>query len=78
MSIETRYTRAINRLTIHAAKIDYRREIGLIPERKYNRLVLQVNRQLNHLHDLCKYLPVLISAYGEKEVNTRELKALVN
>lgn len=77
MSIQNRYTRAINRLTIHAAKIDYKREIGQMPERKYNRLVVRINRQIDLLRDYCRYLPVLVAAYGIDEVNTRELKSLV-
>lgn len=77
MSIQNRYTRAINRLTIHAAKVDYKREFGGMPERKYNRLSTRINQQINLLHDYCKYLPTLVSAYGENEINTRELKALL-
>jgi hypothetical protein len=77
MNIQNRYTAAINRLTVIAANIDYCRLYKGMPECKFNRLRTKVYKQINDLQDLCKYLPALIAAYGENEVNTRELKHIV-
>jgi hypothetical protein len=77
MTNTTRYTAAINRLTVRAAQLDYDRYLNRISENKYNRRINRVYAKINQLHDLLKYMPVLIATYGENEILRSDIKALI-
>lgn len=73
----TRYTSAINRLTVRAAQLDYDRYLNRIPERKYNQQIAAVYDKINRLHDLIKYMPLMIAIYGENEICRGDIKSLI-